>query len=68
MATNSPVKYESSYKSKDLRKAKFTQQFFDDGTSFKETCDKDNGTREERALEVIHYTTESYKGVADSCR
>ena len=64
MATkNSPIKYESSYKSKDLLKAKFTQ-FFDDGTSFKETCDKYSG-REENALEVIHYTTERYKIVAD---
>ena len=59
MATNSPVKYESSYKSKDLEKAKFTQ-FFDDGTNSKETCDKYNG-REESVLEVIHYTTERYK-------
>ena len=63
MATNSsPVKYESLYKSKDLRKAMFTQ-FFDDGTSFKETCDKYSG-RKESALEVIHYTTERYKRVA----
>lgn len=63
MATNSPVKYESSYKSKDLEKAKFTQ-YFDDGTNSKETCDKYNG-REESVLEVIHYTTERYKRIAD---
>ena len=64
MATNSAIKYESSYKSKDISKSKFTQFFDDGGTSFKETCDKYNG-REESTLEVIHYTTERYKRVAD---
>ena len=64
MATNSPVlKYEFSYKSKDLEKAKFTQ-CFDNGTNSKETCDKYNG-REESVLEVMHYTTERYKRIAD---
>ena len=53
MATNYPIKYGSSYKSKDLEKAKFTQ-FFDNGTNFKETCDKYNGREEEHTLEVIH--------------
>ena len=44
MATNSPVKYESSYKSKDLGTAKFTH-FFDNGTSYESSYkSKDLGT------------------------